>query len=214
MSPAQLGGALLVDEGDDGPRALVPAGVRRHLPDRLGGEQLHQPVDVVGLERRDVAGQQVLRLRRIRGRQPVVEPGPTASSWDRARCSRLLTAVVVVPIASATSADLPLQHVAQQQHRALPGREVLQRGDKRQPHRLARPDDDRRVGRVVRQVGQRLQPGHLAAFHELGRRVGAGTFPARSAAAGAAGPPARSGRCWWRCDAARSGSTTCLRIGR
>ena len=79
MSPGLLGGAVRLDSTTIVLRPLVPAVERRHLPDRLLGEQLHQLVDVVGLERGDVAIEQVLGLRRI-GRQAVGRP-----RWGRPR---------------------------------------------------------------------------------------------------------------------------------
>lgn len=57
----------------------------------------------------------------------------------------------------------PAEHLAQDQHRPLPGRQPLQRGDERQPHRLP---GDRGLGRVAgrRQhpfVRDRPDPGRL-----------------------------------------------------
>src|ERR1700716_3646673 len=55
-----FGRTLHPREGADGLGALVPAVERRHLPDRILGEQLHQLVNVVRLERGDVARPPIL----------------------------------------------------------------------------------------------------------------------------------------------------------
>jgi hypothetical protein len=106
-------GALLMNQRDDGLRSLVPADEWRHLPDRLGGEQLDQPVDVVGLERGDITPQPVLRVLGVGRHQPVVGTGP---SGVELRPRTLQQAVD----GGRTGADrvgylggLPLQHVAQ-----------------------------------------------------------------------------------------------------
>ena len=56
-----------------------------------------------------------------------------AARVARARCSALLTEATLVSSSSATSAGLPAEHFAQDQHRPLPGGQVLQGGDERQP---------------------------------------------------------------------------------
>ena len=48
-----------------------------------------------------------------------------------------MTDAVVVSSASATSFGREVEHLAQDQHRALVGRQVLQRGDERQLDALA-----------------------------------------------------------------------------
>ena len=60
-------GALPVDQLADGGRAEVPAGERRHLPDRLGLEQVDDRGDVLGPEGGDVLVEEVAL--------PVVEVG-------------------------------------------------------------------------------------------------------------------------------------------
>ena len=63
-------------------------------------------------------------------------PPRRACAWARWRA--LFTAAVVVSSASATSAGPPAQHVAQDQHRALPGGQVLEGGDEGEPDAVAR----------------------------------------------------------------------------
>src|ERR1700733_15645911 len=102
-----------MNQRDEGLWSLVPAAEWWHLPDRLGGEQLDQPVDVVGLERGDITSQPVLRILRVGCRQPVVGTGPNGFEL---RARTLQQAVD----GGRTGADrvgylgrLPLQHVAQ-----------------------------------------------------------------------------------------------------
>ena len=72
----------------------------------------------------------------------------------------------------------PAQHVAQDQHRALPGRQVLQRGDEGEPDRVALGDHDRRVGHRLepRDLGVELEgvAGHLVGRAEPGGERPAG----------------------------------------
>ena len=66
------------------------------------------------------------------------------SSTDlRARCRALLTELVVVPSASATSRAEKPSTSPQAQHRPLSGGEVLPRRDERQPGRRAKLIDRR-----------------------------------------------------------------------
>ncbi|SRX92659.1 hypothetical protein MSP7336_00885 [Mycobacterium shimoidei] len=143
---------------------------RRHLPDRLGGEHLHQSVHVVVFERRDVAGQPVLGVRRIRCGEPIVGAGPRGLQLP----ARPLQQAVDRSGAGADRVGyfgrLPLQHVVKQQRCPLTWRQVLQRRDERQPDRFARPDDVGWVG----DIGQRLQPRDFDPLHHLGRRIRAG----------------------------------------
>ena len=116
---------------------------------------------------------------------------------------------------------LPLQHLAQDQHRALAGRQVLQRGDERQPHRLP---GHRGVGRVAA-AGQHLASGtgvEPGALRQLRRRARSDAVEA-GAEVHRPGPPlapvrAWSGRRWWRSGTARSaprsGPRTCRRSAR
>ena len=77
----------------------------------------------------------------------------------------------------------PAQHVAQDQHRPLPGRQVLQRGHEGQPDGVA-------LGDHHGGVGHRLEPGDLVVLLErvAGHLVG-GAEPGRAAAG--AGLPSR-----------------------
>src|SRR5271155_2558214 len=113
MSRGASAGPLLMNQRDDRLRSLVPADEWWHLPDRLGGEQLDQSVDVVGLERGDITPQPILRVLRVGRRQGVVGTGP---SGFELRARALQQAVD----GGRTGADrvgdlggLPLQHVAQ-----------------------------------------------------------------------------------------------------
>ena len=57
---------------------------------------------------------------------------------------------------------LPAQHLAEDQDGALTRREVLERGDEREPHGLARLGHCRRIAvRHDERVGRRLDPRHL-----------------------------------------------------
>ncbi len=100
----------------------------------------------------------------------------------------------------------PAQHVAQDQHGALPGRQVLQGGDQGQPHALPRRDD---LGRIAgpgadQRVRNGLQPRKLRPRRgQRGFRV-----LARGAQAGRQGPAAAGfqraqARRWWRSGTAR-----------
>ena len=92
-------------------------------------------VDVVAVERVDVGGRAVDDQPPRAGSVPAA--ASTAASAARARRSALLTASALVSSSTATSVGTPAQHVAQDQHRPLAGREVLQGGDEREPHGLA-----------------------------------------------------------------------------
>ena len=136
---------------------------RGHLEDRVLGEQRNQLVHVVRLERRDVLRELILRLNRIRlgdlivvGRLDRVELRTRALQQAVDRRRRRADGFTDL-------GRLPLKHLTQHEHRALPGRQMLKGGHERQPHRLAGLDDHRRVGRIFfRRIGQRLEPGDLA----------------------------------------------------
>ena len=86
--------------------------------------------------------------------------GASLASSARALWSELLTAAVVVSSRVGHLGRLPGKHVPQNQHGALPRRQVLQGGDHRQSEALPSPHDQGRVG-AQHQVGERLQPGGL-----------------------------------------------------
>ena len=148
-------------------------------------------VQVVALERVDVAGEQlalrVVERARVRRRRRA----RLAASVARARCSALLTDATVVSSSSATSLGLPAQDLAQDQHRPLAGRQVLQRGDEGEPDRLA---GDGQVGRVAvarpatRPSGIGCDPGGLGQRRPERRRRRLGGRP-EVHRAGAALPP-------------------------
>ena len=130
---------------------------RRHRLRRVLVDQRGQRVDVVTLERGDVALEQLAvdLLDRI-GRGHVVRLDRRARALQGAvhRGDGCLEQL-------GDLARLPAQHLREDQRGALPGRQVLQRGDERQAHRLAL---DRRVLGQVR-VRDRLQP------HDFGGHV-------------------------------------------
>ena len=110
-------------------------------------DQRGQRVEVVALERLDVAREQLALRPRPSGR-------PASSALSPLACERRAR-----PLQRAVDrgdarveelghlARLPAQHLAQDQHGALPRRQVLERGDERQPDRLA---GHRHLGRVRR----------------------------------------------------------------
>ena len=132
----------------------------------------NQLVHVVGLERLDVLRELILRLNRIRlgdlvvvGRLDRVELRPCALQQAVDRRRRGADGLTDL-------GRLPLQYLAQHEHRPLPGRQMLKGGHERQPNRLAGLDDHRRVGRIFfRRIGQRLEPGDLAALVDVAARV-------------------------------------------
>ncbi len=142
--------------------ADVPPGERRHLPDRLVLEQPDDRVDVLAPERVDVLVEQHL----LRRRQVVVdgvglrvlvghhgvralEGGVDGGSGGVERLGGL--------------GGRPAQDVAQDQHGALARRQVLQRGDEREPDGVLLGDDHGGVR-------HRLQPRDLVV--ELERVTG------------------------------------------
>ena len=189
-------------------RPREPEVVRRHRLRRVLVDQRGQRVEVVGLEGGDVAVEQ-LAVGHVR--TTTRGSSSVCSRVARARCSALFTEATLVSSSSATSARLPAQHLAEDQRRALPRRQVLQRGDEGEPDRLARGDHLGRVGH--QRVGDRLQPRHL------GRAAGSRS-PARrrgrdpSAARAAGCPRAGRGRRSSRSGRATSGAPSGPRSGR
>ena len=121
-------------------------------------EERHERRDVVALEGVDVAGQEVLLLGVDRGRSVGVEVD------GRERGPRALERAVDRGDARVEQlghlGGLPAQHLAQDQHGALAGRQVLQRGDERQADRVSRGGQFGRVavGRQHPGVGHGQDP--------------------------------------------------------
>ena len=172
--------------------AAQPQLVRRHGQGGVLVQQRGERVHVVALEGVDVAGQQrALRLVHRAATGSVARARRSRPSVARARCSALLTEATVVSEQLGDLARLPGQHLAQDQHRPLPGRQVLQRGDERQPDRL--PGDRRpRPGRRRRQRPGRRAPARArwspAARRRAAARPSSGRAPGPSGGPGAALP--------------------------
>jgi hypothetical protein len=176
-----------------GRESRLPVGRRRHQPvpprsgEDVGGEEVphHVPPGEPGRQRRHLQRgvlaqefRQCLRVPALEGgREPVeyrplprvvrfgrvilggqrpgqLGPGPPQPAVDRGRRG------------SQQFGHLgrgPAQSVPQDQHRPLPGRQVLLRRDQRQPDPGPRRDGTGRIGPVSGQqrVGYRLQPRHL-----------------------------------------------------
>ena len=158
-------------EGLDRVVPAVPGRQRRHRPRGVLGQQLHQRVHVRVLQRARVALDQralaVLaeRLERLglrARREPFLD--------DRAR--PLQRRVHRRPRGVHGVGDLlrrEPEHVEHEQRRALVGRQVLDRRDERQLHRLGA----RRL--LVREVRERLEPQQLVVGTLVGRgRLGRG----------------------------------------
>ena len=116
--------------------ALEPFVERRHGVHRVFVEQGHERVHVVALEGVDVAGQQRLlrfvdRFDRMARDIATLESG--ARSLQRAVGRRNRCVEQFRGLDRAQSQDVP-----QNEHRSLPRRQMLQRGDERQPDALAR----------------------------------------------------------------------------
>ena len=130
-----FGGALLLDERGDALPALIPTSERRHLPNRFGGEHFRDRIDVIALKCVDVLAE-LLAQHRVLGFQQGLFP------WRHflQLCTGTLQQTVHRGGGGADRlGDLlgfPLQHLAQHQHRALLGGQMLQCGDKRQTDRL------------------------------------------------------------------------------
>ena len=172
-----VGRAVRPRQRDDVGGAVIPAVEGRHLPHRVGGEQLGQLVQVVVLEGRDVLGQQLGGLRGLRRQRAVIaagldlvelRPGSLQQAVDRGRgrSDRL-----------GHFGGLPLQDLAEHQHRTLPWGQVLQSGDERQAHRFSGLGDHRGIRRILPgRIRQWLQPGDLVILGDLAggiRRGGA-----------------------------------------
>ena len=138
---------------------------RRHRLRRVLVDQRRERVHVVLLERRDVAAEELLVGARRRTARSSTASASLASSVARARWSALFTDATLVSSSSATSRRLPAQHLAEDQDRALARRQLLERGDEREPHRLAR----RRRSRAGSPSGDDEAVGHRLDPELVGR---------------------------------------------
>ena len=122
-------------EAPDQLPAGEPGHLGRHLEDGVLAQQVDDRRDVGILER---GGEPVEQgnVGRVSGladqvllRRRLLQPGPSAVQRavhrDRCRAEQI-----------GDLRGLPAQHVAQDQHGALPGRQVLQGGDQGDPHAL------------------------------------------------------------------------------
>ena len=170
-----------LQEAPDQLTAGEPGRQRRHLEHGVLAQQLHDRGDVGVLERRGVPVEQgavgrvggLVNLVLVGGR--LLEPRPGALQHAVHRGGR----------GAEQLSDLrgpPAQHVAQDQHGALPGGQVLQGGDQGQPHALPRRDDLGWIGGpgAHQRVGNGLQPRNLRprrgqrSFRVLARAAKAG----------------------------------------
>ena len=146
--------------------AAVVVEERRHVPGGVVLEQLDDPVDVLGPERLEVGvehqllGVVEILLDGVGSEAALVElrVGALEGRVDRRR--RRVER-------GRGLGGRPPEHVAQDEYGALPRGQVLERGDERQPDRVALGDLDRRVG-------DRLQPRDVGVLLErvAGDRVG------------------------------------------
>ena len=195
--------------GGDGLAAREPDRRRRQLQRGVPAQQPLQGRRVGVLERGDVrleqgAGGRLGRLGELAaGRGHVAEPGPgpLQRALDRDRGGAEHPGHVL---------GREGQHLTQQQDRPLPGRQVLEARDQRQPQAVPGDRDDRRVVGLPghQRVGHRLQPPELGPVSRGPRRGRRG----RTAAPGGSGAAGRSGTCWWRSGTARCVPKTGPRI--
>ena len=115
-------------------------------------QQGHERADVVALEGVDVARQELL-LGGVDGRRPAgrveVERGERRPGALQCAVDRRDRRVEEL----GDLGGLPAQDLAQDEHRALAGRQVLERGDEREAQRLAALSDLRGVRVVVQDAG-------------------------------------------------------------
>ncbi len=175
-------------EGADRGPALVGVGEGRHREPRVGGQERHQSVEVAVFDRRGEAADDVALALGVRQRRPV------ASGGRQPRFERL-------PRAAQQAVDrrraglehlgdlggAVAEHVAQDEHRTLLRREVLQADDEGQCDRLpglvASLGAGSRVGDPLEEhVGIGLEPDRLVPARRLGQRARrplVGAAPAR-----------------------------------
>ena len=144
--------------GEDVVAPGEPEVERRHRLRRVLLDERREGLHVVALERRRRSARRSSAIGRLdggrRGRRESL-----ASSVARARCSALFTEATRRLEELGDLRRLPAQHLAEDQHRALARRQLLQRGDEGEANGLA-PGHD--VGRVPlghdEAVGHRLDP--------------------------------------------------------
>ena len=193
-------GALDRDQLADVLGADVPVGERRHLPDRLVLEQADDRVDVLAPERLDVLVEQhPLRRRELVG--DGVGLGVLVGHHGVGPLERGVDGGGGGVEGLGGLGGRPAQHVAQDQHRALPWSAGAGARRRRRagwcPSRRRRP----RRRAPARATGSRGRS-------RVRRRRSGPRCRARPAAAGAAGPRGWSGRRWWRCGRARCAPTS------
>ena len=155
--------------------------------------------------RRRCTCRQSARLRGSSGSRTSSSARPVSASFARARCRALLTAAGVELELGRDLGGGPVQHLAQDQHGTLFGREELEcrdqceseacRAHRRRPRGrwgTAAATGLPHRGRVRRADPHRVQPG-------------------RTAMADGCGSRARSGRCSWQSGTARSAGTRASR---
>ncbi len=208
ISPGVFGRTLVLREHADGLRAAIPGVERRHLPDGLLGEQRHQFVDVVGLERRDVAAQLLLGL----GGSPVPTVccprwGPTSSSWARA----------------AVAGCSPRQSRSRWHRRLRLRATAIHRATRAPPAAAGerccsaatnanRTDSLDSTTSAVSGSGSSQGTSWCSRISVVGSELS--VPPSPDAADGAACSRWPSGRCWWRCGRATYAPRTCPRNRR
>jgi len=162
---------LRAEEPPDGLAASEPGRQRRHLEHRVVGEQPHERVEVGVLERRrvpvhdqpPVAVGGLVDV--VLGDSRIPQRGPGALQGAVHRHGRDLEQV-------GDLRRVPAEHVAQDEHGPLPGGQVLQGRDQREPRALPGHHDRGRITGAARaaraagaatqqRVGERLQPRHV-----------------------------------------------------
>jgi hypothetical protein len=157
---------LRAKEPPDGQAPSEPGRQRRHLEHRVVGEQPHERIEVGVLERRrvpvhDQAPVMVGGLADVVLADPrLPQRAPGALQGAVHRHGRDLEQL-------GGLRRVPAEHVAQDEHGPLPGGQVLQGGDQREPRALPGHHDRGRIARAAQaatrqeRVGNRLQPRHV-----------------------------------------------------
>ncbi len=146
-------------------RPRKPQLKRRH---RRGGrilvQQRHQRVDVVPLERVDVALQKILLdLGAVRGRRSRKSAAASAADAPSSKSVPFTASSLLLEQAALPSLARQLSTSRRISTGALAGGEALKSGDEREPHCFTRHHDRRRVALLARQkrVGDRPLPPRL-----------------------------------------------------